>query len=311
MDQKHWAEAASKLQESQRLDPAVGTLLNLAECWVALGKTASAWSAYRDAASTAASAQQPDRERFALKRARALEGKLSYLTIQVPESVRAPGLTVTRDGVLLSDALWGTAVPVDPGTVRIVAEAPGRMPWSVERVVGDRKDRVEVTIPLLDSSTPAAASAAPSAALAPEVKVGKSGIPDTLPGSPSAEVAPPPPPSLPDRPGRDATWAWIAGGTGIAALGVGAYFYLDSGSELDALGCSRGEACRVPSADKIRHDDARSEETRGLVLGGAGLALVGVGAYLLLGSNDDAASTTGLTLGVGPGGGAACWRARW
>ena len=53
-----YEEAAEKFRESQRLDPAPGTLLNLAECYVKLGKTASGWSTFREAAALAATRQQ-------------------------------------------------------------------------------------------------------------------------------------------------------------------------------------------------------------------------------------------------------------
>src|SRR5688572_3120545 len=55
MGDGNYALAAQKLEESHRLEPAPGTLLNLAECYVKLGRTASAWSTYRTAAALAAS----------------------------------------------------------------------------------------------------------------------------------------------------------------------------------------------------------------------------------------------------------------
>src|SRR5215468_4701581 len=44
-----YADALPKLVESNRLDPAAGTMLYIGECYAQLGKTASAWSAFQDA----------------------------------------------------------------------------------------------------------------------------------------------------------------------------------------------------------------------------------------------------------------------
>src|SRR4051812_5478245 len=58
-----YAEACPKLEESQRLGPAIGTQFNLAVCYEALGKMASAWSLYLDVAGVAKSTNQPEREK--------------------------------------------------------------------------------------------------------------------------------------------------------------------------------------------------------------------------------------------------------
>src|SRR5688500_5523674 len=61
MKQNSFSEACPKLEESNRIDPAVGTLLYLGECYERVGKTASAWATFREAASLATNSSQPDR----------------------------------------------------------------------------------------------------------------------------------------------------------------------------------------------------------------------------------------------------------
>src|SRR5688572_5284659 len=76
-----FADACPKLETSQRVDPGVGTLLYLAECYERLGRTASAWATFREAESLARASNQADRARTAQARAQKLEPELSYLTV--------------------------------------------------------------------------------------------------------------------------------------------------------------------------------------------------------------------------------------
>jgi hypothetical protein len=143
------AAACPKLAESQRLDEATGTLLALAMCHESEGRLASAWAEYAEVVARAQTEGRTDRERAARQSVRALEPRLSTLTIVVPDAAAIDGLEVARDGVPLNAAGWSTAVPVDPGPHVVTARAPGRISWSASLPIGAVADRVTVTVPVL------------------------------------------------------------------------------------------------------------------------------------------------------------------
>lgn len=138
------AKACPKFEASLRLDPALGTRLNLADCYERVGKWSSAWAAYKAAADVARGAKD-EREALATERARALELRLPRLVLRVPDP--PPGLVVTRDGAIVEPALFGSTVFVDPGPMKIVAKAPGREDRVVEVVAIEGKP-VEVELAL-------------------------------------------------------------------------------------------------------------------------------------------------------------------
>ena len=98
MEKGDVAGACRKFEESDRLDTAPGTLLNLAGCYERLGKVASAWATYRRAAPLARERGQTEREKFARTRATELEPRLPRLRILVPDQSKVEGLTIARDG---------------------------------------------------------------------------------------------------------------------------------------------------------------------------------------------------------------------
>src|SRR5689334_19506 len=61
-DKGDFAAACPKFEESQKVDPGMGTLYRLGDCYEHLGRTASAWAAFRDVASQAQTAGQAARE---------------------------------------------------------------------------------------------------------------------------------------------------------------------------------------------------------------------------------------------------------
>lgn len=126
MRERRYAEACPKLEESQRLDPAPGTRLNLADCWERAGRTASAQREFLEVAQSAEMLGEKERAAIANNRAKQLETKLTKLTLLVPAAARLPGLQLFRNAALVPEAEWGEARAVDPGAFVIEARAPGR-----------------------------------------------------------------------------------------------------------------------------------------------------------------------------------------
>src|SRR5262245_66553544 len=74
MSEHRYAEACAKFEESQALEPKLGTLLNMAACHEAIGRTASAWAEFTEGHSWAERVNQLDRASFAREHADRLAG---------------------------------------------------------------------------------------------------------------------------------------------------------------------------------------------------------------------------------------------
>jgi hypothetical protein len=122
------AEACELFAKSQKLDPGVGTLMNLGRCYKELGRTASAWLAYREAEQLAHKKQDARRAEVAHSEAEKLEGSLAKLQIDV--EAPAPGIVVSWNGVAVDPASFGAPIPVDPGNETLTAQAPKYKPWT-------------------------------------------------------------------------------------------------------------------------------------------------------------------------------------
>src|SRR5260370_26051532 len=124
-----YAEACPKFKETYELEPGGGTLLNLADCYDKAGKTSLAWTSFKEALGIAQGDGGGDRIDFANSHIASLEARLTRLTVSVPGTARAAGLSVTVDGSPLGEAAWGIGLPVDPGKHVVRAEAPGKRPF--------------------------------------------------------------------------------------------------------------------------------------------------------------------------------------
>ena len=256
---KKVAEACPKLEASQRLDPGVGTLLYLADCYQQVGRTASAWGTFREAAYLA-KAGKDERESVAVESARTLEPQLSYLTVEVTPP---PGVTldIRRDGKPMADALWNTAIPVDPGTHTVEASAAGKKPWSTSVEVGAGPRHESVVVPALED-----APVAPPPPVAVPVS------------------APPPEPPPASGSSVQKTVGWVLLGAGSAGLLTGGVLALLARSDdKDANAECRPDLIRLcnPAGVELSHS-AHSKATWAGVTAGVGLAALGTGVTLLL-----------------------------
>jgi hypothetical protein len=205
-------EACEKFAASQELDPGLGTQLHLADCYDRAGRSASAWALFREVEERSHRENQLDRERIAGERATALEPKLSRLELRVQRSRQVPGLSLTLAGASVPKASWNVALPIDPGSVRLEASAPGRRAWSLQIEVAPGPGTRVVELPQL--------AAAPVSAPAE-----RAASPDTESNDGSSRRM----------------LGLLTGGTGLVALAAGGFF----GYRAYALNQSSKAECRA------------------------------------------------------------------
>lgn len=146
--------ACPKFAESQRIDPATGTLLNLATCHQAEGKFATAWSEFNESLMAAQRDGRADRVDFARQHIRDLEARLSRVVIRVTEKTRQDSVRVQLDGVAIGRAGWGVAIPVDPGRHVVVATMEDRPPWKIIVDIEESMPSVDVEVPAWPAPAP-------------------------------------------------------------------------------------------------------------------------------------------------------------
>ncbi len=272
-----YASACPKLAESQRLDPGVGTLLNLGACYEKNGQTASAWVTFKGAAAAARAAQESDREEFARATAARLEPALARLSIDVPPGASTDGLVIEQDGQVLPPATWRTPVPVDPGEHVVEASAPGK-----------KRFRQKVTV---------------TAAMAMHVSVPQLETDDArppVPAAPPAGVAPAAEAPSRARASASRVPVWGSYGAGAVGLAVGATFgalTLATKSTLDGNCTDR----RCPPSQQSNVSTLSRDSW--IANAGFGVAIVGaaVGTTLLVINNAHDTSTLRVTPTIGLG----------
>ncbi|MGE5183227.1 MAG: hypothetical protein ACM31C_14255 [Acidobacteriota bacterium] len=171
------AEACAAFEESQKLEAATTTLLNLAACREKHGQLATAWGLFLDAErQTRAATDDVGRQlhHTAADHARKLEPRLSKLTIHVPDSLRGDITDIRRDGAAIDPVVWNIALPIDGGTYHVVVRMRGAPDVSLAVTVANEGDAKTVEVPQPQGARPAeparpASTPPPHAASAPAI----------------------------------------------------------------------------------------------------------------------------------------------
>jgi hypothetical protein len=156
MIEGRFGEACPRLEESQRLEPRLGTKLNVAFCQERLGKLASAWLAFQEAVIAARREGDVAREEFAKSRIDSLEPRVPWLRVRMSAGADPEQLTLLVDGAPIEASAWGKELPVDPGDHALVAAQLGAEYWRTTVAVGESQ-HVDITVPAPPPSAPALA----------------------------------------------------------------------------------------------------------------------------------------------------------
>jgi serine/threonine-protein kinase len=260
-----YTEACPKLEESYRLDPGTGTLLNLAVCYEKTGRTAKAWAKFNEAASSARREGRADRLKMATEHAKALEPILSRLVVSVAPAAEVSGLEVRVDDTVLGKASWGFAMPYDPGTHQVSASAPGKKPYKVPIFLEAKADRKEIVIRALAAEPPERVTSSEPSPLSPA----KSNVAPPIAAAATIEA-----------PGPSRVPMYLMVGLGVVGFGVGTYFGVEAISKRDASNrICPGTLCEDPAA-VAKMELANRDAWISNVGIGVGIVGAGVATYL-------------------------------
>jgi len=137
-----YAEACVQFEQSQALDPALGTLFNIAQCDERIGKLATALAAYRE---VIAKDTNQTRRQTASENAGNLQPRVPRLVVQVPPGARH--VIVTLDGKRSIDA--GEPVELDMGDYTIEVHADGMADYTTQAKITDEGKTVTITAKLI------------------------------------------------------------------------------------------------------------------------------------------------------------------
>ena len=273
MAEKKYEQACKKFEASLDLFPGLGTRGKLAQCYQKVGRTASAWAAFRHVAALAKKQNDQSRYAAAQRFVELLEKELSYVTLTSESSV--PGMELLRDGVPIALGALGSPIAIDPGEHRLEARAEGYKSWTHTFVV-DTSTKTAIAVPILEKD--------------PEATVpnGTAGL--SLAGTSGGMVDGTQPPDT----SRKKTVGIVLAGTGGAL--VGGALILSVVADQKWTGAFDDGECNASTNvcsvnGKNATDSARTLSKASVVVGSVGIVAAAAGAYLWLrGSKDERAS---------------------
>jgi tetratricopeptide repeat protein len=256
-----YAEACTAFDAAQKLDPTAPTMLNRASCREKNGQIATAWGLFVEAEhQTRAATDERTKQmhRIAAEHASDLEVRLSTLAINVPADAKIGGLEVLRDQDVLDPGAWNRTLPIDGGTYKITARAPGNLEWTTTITIAGERDARTVDIPRLKAADLRRQPAAPPARPAP---------PSEEAGAVDASAAPP-------------RRRWVP-----FAIGGGALALLGGAIALELVAESTHDRARTdldPDRQRSLWHTANTQRYAAEALAAAGAAAAGAAVWLYL-----------------------------
>ena len=149
MTADNFESACPKLAESQRIEPASGTLLALAICDERRGHAASSYAEFLQLVVLAEKEGHHDRLEIAKQRLAVLAPTVAHITLTTSaENLALPGLVVTIDETSLQPSQLHDAWPVDPGRHQLSIVADGNVHYAQTVDVAPAAQR-EIFVPEL------------------------------------------------------------------------------------------------------------------------------------------------------------------
>jgi len=139
MSKGDYDTACARFAESNRLDPAVGSLLNLAACEEKRGRFATSWQLFKRVMSDLPPGD--DRYPIAQRRASALRPRVPHVTLKLASDAPKQ-TTVTYGPMVFGQASFDVPLPFDPGEHKLVVGAPEREARSYTVVLSEGDTKV-------------------------------------------------------------------------------------------------------------------------------------------------------------------------